>query len=63
MPRMNNTPAPTRGRGAVCQLSPDASTYTTTEAVRHQYLVGFGLSINRAAIIAPFAFGEGAANV
>jgi len=60
MPRMNNTPAPTRGRGAVCQLNPDTSAYTTTEA-RIQHLgARFGISLNRAAILAPFAFGEGA---
>ena len=59
MPRNRNTSTPDRGEGAVCQLNPDASAYITTEA-RIQYLARFGLSFNRAAVIAPFAFGEGA---
>lgn len=46
-------------QGAVCRLpASDDTDSPTTNVLRCQYLSRLGLSPNRAAIIAPFAFGQ-----
>lgn len=51
-----NAPA-RKGEGAVCLLAGDTSVYAT-EVLRVQHLNRFGIPSTRAAILAPFAFGE-----
>ena len=57
MARKSNAPA-RKGEGAACQIGVDTSAHSMIEAARHLYLERFGLPAHRAALIAPFAFGE-----
>ena len=59
MPTKRNAPG-RKAEGVVCLLGGDTQTHSMIEAARHQYLARFGLSFNRAAVIAPHAFGESA---
>lgn len=54
-----NAPAP-KGEGVVYLPGSDTDAYST-HAARHQFLTSrFGLSFNRAALVAPLLFGEAA---
>lgn len=55
---MQNTPGH-KAEGVVCKLGGYSEPYTTTSA-RVQYLAQRGIPQTRAALLAPFAFGEAA---